>query len=576
MDATTLNTNPQMRRPMRWDQPLDPNMSDSTVEQLMRTDPFAQMDPDSFRAQTPLRGILKNDCQIHHLQQGDIIVREGDYGGSAFFILEGKARVSLKQLPPEILGRQTPRKQGWLEAFVQGFRNSKHPEVRDYSRKTQTSTEFNQRQEGSTTRVFLQDIPRVIPLNQSVSLVAGELFGEISALTRTPRSATVVADSEIKLLEIRWQGIREFMKQNEVMRDHITDLYRENSLRSHLREMELLNHVSADAMDRLVQTTGFESFGKFQWNQKFESTLKKDIAERILSEPVIAEQGTYVNGIILIRNGFARISRNHGQGHQTIGYASKGKMFGLRELAHTWKTGQPTPWLLSLRAVGYVDILRIPAREVEDLILPSLPESKMPPPIANPNLSGEKRRHARPKSMDRGLMEFLVERRLINGTKAMMIDLDRCTRCDDCVRACASTHNNNPRFNRQGPIHDHWMISQACMHCLDPVCMIGCPTGAIARDPESGNVSINDTTCIGCSTCANSCPYNNIQMVSINNPQGQPIHDTDTGQPIVKATKCDFCESHAGGPACQRACPHDALVRIDLSTPQSVTQWSQR
>ena len=45
-------------------------------------------------------------------------------------------------------------------------------------------------------------------------------------------------------------------------------------------------------------------------------------------------------------------------------------------------------------------------------------------------------------------------------------------------------------------------MKTSCMHCADPVCMIGCPTGAIGRDAGSGNILINDETCIGCSTCA--------------------------------------------------------------------------
>ena len=219
---------------------------------------------------------------------------------------------------------------------------------------------------------------------------------------------------------------------------------------------------------------------------------------------------------------------------------------------------------------------------MEDVILPSIPAAKLPPLMSplTPDGKGDrgkvKRRSGkRDQQMDRGLMEFLVEKRFINGAKTMMIDLDRCTRCDDCVRACAATHDNNPRFIRQGEIHDHWMVANACMHCADPVCMIGCPTGAIARDMETGNVTINDKTCIGCSTCANSCPYHNIQMVSINDRKGQPIVDLKTGESILKATKCDFCIEQLGGPACQRACPHDALVRIDLTTPDEMTNWSK-
>jgi Fe-S-cluster-containing hydrogenase component 2 len=51
-------------------------------------------------------------------------------------------------------------------------------------------------------------------------------------------------------------------------------------------------------------------------------------------------------------------------------------------------------------------------------------------------------------------------------------------------------------------------------------------------------------------------------MVAIRNPDGHTITDPDSGKPIFKATKCDFCEGQPGGPACVRACPHDALKRV--------------
>jgi Fe-S-cluster-containing dehydrogenase component len=120
------------------------------------------------------------------------------------------------------------------------------------------------------------------------------------------------------------------------------------------------------------------------------------------------------------------------------------------------------------------------------------------------------------------------------------------------------------------------MIAQACMHCADPVCMIGCPTGAIGWDPSSGVARINDQTCIGCSTCADSCPYDNIQMVEARGSRGELLVDEATGQPIAKATKCDLCSDLPGGPACQRACPHDALVRLDLGNLTELAAWANR
>ena len=523
--------------------------------------------------------MLLNDCRTVDLEKGDIIVREGDYGHSAFFILSGEAIVSLKSLPANILGRVDTKKRGWIRSIAQLWTNSKFAETRDYSPETkgEVSEETGSREDADGTHIFLHDIPRVIKAEDSAIMKPGEIFGEISALTRTARSATVVANSKMRLLEIRWQGFRELLKRHTSMRKHIEQQYRDNSLRSHLREINIFKGLPPSTIEELAAATIFETYGNFEWSQKFQSTRQKDIAERIHSEPLIAEQGEYVNGLILIRNGFARLSRRHGDGHQTIAYLGKGETFGFREIAHNWKSEDQTPWMLGLRAVGYVDALRIPTDIVERLVLPFLKSDKLPMPLTPPNQAGKNRRtQKRKESMDVGLLEFLVENRFINGTQTMMIDLDRCTRCDDCVRACAATHDNNPRFIRHGQKYDHWMIANACMHCLDPVCMIGCPTGAIGRDLESGNVTINDKTCIGCSTCANSCPYDNIRMVEIRDRAGRPLVDEQKALPIIKATKCDLCADQSGGPACQRACPHDALVRIDLTSPDEISAWSKR
>jgi Fe-S-cluster-containing dehydrogenase component len=177
--------------------------------------------------------------------------------------------------------------------------------------------------------------------------------------------------------------------------------------------------------------------------------------------------------------------------------------------------------------------------------------------------------------MDSGLQDFIGEHHFSNGRSTMVIDTARCVRCDDCVTACARNHDGNPRFIRHGHQFANLMVTNACMHCVDPVCMVGCPTGAISRRLD-GEVVINDETCIGCSTCANACPYDNIRMVEINDPNGNPVVDLETNKPVVKATKCDLCADNLGGPACERACPHDALMRVDLTDNLSLNQLLQR
>jgi len=180
------------------------------------------------------------------------------------------------------------------------------------------------------------------------------------------------------------------------------------------------------------------------------------------------------------------------------------------------------------------------------------------------------------QALDESMLNFLVNNRTINGTAVMAIDTGRCTGCDECVRACAAAHDNNPRFVRQGQEHANVMVASACMHCVDPLCLIGCPTGAIHRTAEGGLVVIDDATCIGCSICATSCPYDNIRMVEIRNGKGELVVDDTTHAPILKATKCDLCIGQPGGPACQRACPHDALIRIDACDRKMLSKWINR
>ena len=560
-----------MQRPQRWDIPFG-SISESAVDALLKLAPFCSMDATAFSKAVPLRGILANDCRMHEYGDGEIVFREGDYGNSAFLILEGNARASLRSLPPTILGRMETKRKSWFRAVAQIWENASVPEQRDYAQNQSLKPGEAPRQ-----TVFLQDIPGVMENDSSIRLSAGEMFGELAALNRSARSATVVAHEKAIMLEIRWQGLRELMLRDSALRQHIDARYRENSLHVHLHQTPLFQSLPESSIDAIAQATQFESFGNFDWQHQYKASTKKDIAQRIRVEPVIVEQGDYVNGLVLIRGGFARLSRRHGHGHQTVAYMGKGADFGLREQTHAWRTGQPVAWQLSLRAVGYVDTLRIPSATVQEHILPHLDPSELPLPIAKSDAgTPERRRTIRNDSINTSMMEFLMENRSINGTATMMIDLDRCTRCDDCLRACATAHDNNPRFVRQGKKHENYMIAHACMHCADPVCMIGCPTGAIGRDQTTGTVTINDQTCVGCSTCANSCPYDNIRMVEIRDRNGKPLVDAAQQQPIVKATKCDLCVEQRGGPACQRACPHDALVRIDLTRPDALQNLLNR
>jgi Fe-S-cluster-containing hydrogenase component 2 len=111
--------------------------------------------------------------------------------------------------------------------------------------------------------------------------------------------------------------------------------------------------------------------------------------------------------------------------------------------------------------------------------------------------------------------------------------------------------------------------------------MADCPPNAIHRGPD-GEVFIDDT-CIGCGNCQRNCPYGVIRMDKVPPKKpwllswllfgqgpgpGEPDkkwsykHAKKDVEAPKKAIKCDMCTGQSGGPACVRACPTGAAIRV--------------
>ena len=302
------NPSSTIDRPQRWDAAFDPEMQEASVDRLAATAPFSLMKPEKFPSRLSLRDILKHDTRVHTFRRGEIVMREGDYGTSAFLVLSGVVRVVLGPgLPASVLGRRVFFRKNIFKVVAQLWSSQREPEsfsLRDLRKDLSSSVRGAQGDEG---RVFLQDVPRILDKHKTAVIEGGEFFGEIAALSRMPRTASVFAESgEAELLEIRWQGLRDLMKCDDALRNHIDQIYRERALASALREIPIFKRLAEDTLKRVMDRAEFGTCGDYDWSGEYKRLLQTE--GRRGPEPVIAEEGDYVNGVILIKAGFARVS----------------------------------------------------------------------------------------------------------------------------------------------------------------------------------------------------------------------------------------------------------------------------
>jgi CRP-like cAMP-binding protein/Fe-S-cluster-containing hydrogenase component 2 len=447
--------------------------------------------------------------------EGDVILEAGEYNDSAWYVLEGAVEVLV------------------------GDRLRPAPVVRPPSGipavppSRPTPVEVGRGADASGT-VILSASP-VLDGTRTI-LEPGEIFGELSALSRYAVSATVVvATPAVRLLRIQLRGLKTLSATSKEFKKWLDARYRERALLTHLRQVPIFSRADEALLQRIKDKVELLSFESGQ---------------------VIVQEGATADAFYLVRGGYVKVAVGSGGPSLAVTYLRKGDYAGESALL------LDEPWPFTLIALESVELVKLPRAEFQAVVDTSehvanelwdqvMPRMKARGAVLRDPVSSEH-------------MQMAMDTGLVHGESVLLIDLTTCTRCDDCVRGCADTHGGMPRFVREGERYRNWLIPTSCYQCTDPVCMIDCPTGAITREFGSLEVTINPPThptryCIGCGGCAKRCPWGNIVMVPLDPPveqEGRKVHE--------QATKCDHCLGRDEGPACVQMCPHGSAVRISF------------
>ena len=171
----------------------------------------------------------------------------------------------------------------------------------------------------------------------------------------------------------------------------------------------------------------------------------------------------------------------------------------------------------------------------------------------------------------------------------MIIDIEKCIGCGNCVRAC-KVENDVPRQEGcfrtwveryqidpadlehptvdspdggfsgfpeiEGPVErlKIFFVPKLCNHCAHSPCVQVCPIGATFESPD-GVVLVDKQRCLGCRYCVQACPY------------GCRFIDPRT-ETAEKCTLCYHRITRGLTTACCETCPTGARQLVDLKDPK--------
>ncbi|MFO0801828.1 MAG: cyclic nucleotide-binding domain-containing protein [Gemmataceae bacterium] len=373
------------------------------------------------------------------------------------------------------------------------------------------------------------------------------LLGEMACLTNQKRTATVVAEAAatepapVIVYEIT-RNMLDMMQRAEDSRDDIADVYTARAVQVCLSKSQLFEGLTYD-----------------QERQRVDFLLQSRQLEyrRVQEGEVIVREGEKAADFYMIRLGTVEITTTFAGRKHVHSLRTTGEFFGEVSLMEGKERGA------TASALDPTELIRVPGK----LFLEFL---KQFPDVKEKLLTAT---YGAVKGLDKrpppGALDQYVELGLYQAQKVLALDLLSCTRCDECTKACAASHDGHARLLREGKRFGDFLIAASCRSCHKPYCMEGCPVDAIHRKGDRLEVVIEDH-CIGCGLCERNCPYGSIHMVPRETPNLAALAAEAVavgGNPHLtaarRAVNCDLCGSVGGQPFCVSACPHEAAFRMD-------------
>ncbi len=470
-------------------------------------------------------------CVRRVLQPGDVLCREGEYGATAFLIQRGKFEIQFRRR-----GRVETKGKDETKGLIWGRRIWGEWFSRGVSAVPTLATGTDTASVAKESKVYrgAEDV----------------ILGEMACLNRYPRTATVVAVEESEVIEIG-SNVLYMLQRNSASRRVLNEAYRRHALNTDLGRIPICKTLSEVELKRLAGGVELMSVEPGQ--------------------PIFRE-GEIGGDLYLIRLGYVKVSRMQGMREQVVNYIGPGNLDGSigvfgevavlsrlyqSELADELKAldyvaGVRTS---SCTALDHVELVRIDGELIRE-IADSNPEFKR---VLIERAESLLKRDANRVAVEDTMRANFVAQGLYNAQSLLVLDLESCTRCDECSKACADSHGGQTRLVREGLRFENFLIATSCRSCTDPYCLVGCPVNAIFREGDK-EIVIEDH-CIGCGQCATNCPYGNITMVG----QADGYRE-EAGEriPVIRqrATTCDQCKSIGGTPRCVYSCPHDAAFRM--------------